>query len=322
MFVDFQTTDANELEGLAADCQFMPYRNYRILSRARQTDVMRAEIGEALSSGDAMAFGLRASDLLSAAAIFKRLPWDSGFFGVPMGRLTHLLRAPHAVRESLSAVIGASLQHARNIGVSHVTARADVADTDAIGSLEAHGFRLMDALVTYIFHPRRDLRAPVREMGLVRRFRPEDTPQILDITREAFRGFRGRFHMDPHLPDERCDEFYVEWARKACAHQLADVVLVTENERGEIRGWTSYRQIEPVSSVGGTPVCGAGLGGCRRKHSGAYAGLIRGATELIRQRGGVTECQTQIYNFPTIRVYEAVGTQYVRGEYTFHAWLG
>ena len=321
MLVDVETTGANDLDRLTADCEFKPYRNYRILSRTRQADVMRAEIREALGSADAMAFGVRADGFLSAAVVFKRLPWDSGFFDVPMGRVTHLLRAPQAPGETLSAAIRASLQYARSMGVAHVTARADVADTDAIGSLEAHGFRLMDALVTYIIHPRRDLGAPVKEMGLLRHFRPEDTPQILDITREAFRGFRGRFHMDPHLPDDRCDEFYVEWARNACAHQLADVVLVTEGGHGEIHGWTSYRQVEPVSTAGGTPVCGAGLGGCRRKHPGAYAGLIRGATEIIHKRGGVTECQTQIHNFPTIRVYEAVGTQYVRADYTFHAWL-
>ena len=321
MLVDFETTDANDLDGLTADAEFKPYRNYRVLSRGRQADVMRAEIREALGAADSRAFGVLDDGVLAAAVVFKRLPWDSAFFGVSMGRLTHLLRAREASRETLPAAIRASLQYARSRGVVHVAARADVADTDTIGSLEAHGFRLMDALVTYIFHPRRELGAPVKEMGLLRHFRPEDAPQVLDITREAFRGFRGRFHLDPHLPDARCDEFYVEWARKACAYQLADVVLVTEGARGDIHGWTCYRQIEPVSAVGGIPVCGAGLGGCRRRHPGAYAGLIRGAVEIIHGRGGVTECQTQIYNFPTIRVYEAVGTQYVRADYTFHAWL-
>jgi hypothetical protein len=36
----------------------------------------------------------------------------------------------------------------------------------------------------------------------------------------------------------------------------------------------------------------------------------------------VAECQTQNYNFATIRIYEAVGARYVRAEYTFHASLG
>lgn len=313
--------DRDELDRLAADWEFKPYRNYRVLSRSRQAEVIRADIDRALGTAGARACGVRVDGSLAAAAVFTPLPWDSGFFDVSMGRLTHVLRAPGAPRDSLSEAIRASLQYARSMDVRHVTARADVADSDAIGALEAHGFRLMDALATYIYHPRRSLKAPIKEMGRIRHFGPEDAPQILDITREAFTGFRGRFHMDPHLPNDRCDEFYVEWARKACAFEVADVVLVTEGGNSDLHGWTSYRQIEPVSTVGGTPVCGAGLGGCRRTHPGAYAGLIWGAIELIHQRGGVTECQTQLHNFPTIRVYESVGTQFVRCDYTFHAWL-
>ncbi len=155
-----------------------------------------------------------------------------------------------------------------------------------------------------------------------RPFRPDDTAQVLDITREAYRDFRGRYHLDPHLPRARVDELYVEWARKCCAGEWADVILVTENGQGEVLGWLSYRQIEPVSSTGGMPISGGGLGACRRDKPGAYAGLIRAGTVMVHARKAVAECQTQIFNFPTIRVYEAVGMQFVRADYTLHAWLG
>ena len=38
--------------------------------------------------------------------------------------------------------------------------------------------------------------------------------------------------------------------------------------------------------------------------------------------GEVTETQTQNHNIATVRIYDAVGARYVRGDYTFHAWLG
>ncbi|HEX2139456.1 MAG TPA: hypothetical protein VHG33_07075, partial [Woeseiaceae bacterium] len=76
-----------------------------------------------------------------------------------------------------------------------------------------------------------------------------------------------------------------------------------------------------VSTVSGVPVFGGGLGACRIDTPGAYAGLIRAGTVWAHARDGVAECQTQNYNFPTIRIYEAVGAHYVRGEYTLHAWL-
>jgi len=100
------------------------------------------------------------------------------------------------------------------------------------------------------------------------------------------------------------------------------VVLVTENGRGDLHGWASYRQIEPVSTVGGTAIRGGGLGACRRDKPGAYAGLLRAATIRIHGGGAITEMQTQIFNFATIRLYEAVDTRFVRADYTLHAWLG
>jgi RimJ/RimL family protein N-acetyltransferase len=322
MSLDLVTVDRAEIDLLVGAFPFKPFRNYRVFSRARQHAVLRTEIHNALEHPDARALAARVDGALQAAAVFQPLPWDSDYFGLPMARITYLLRRPEASRASLAAAVEASLEYARSIGVIHVTARADVADTDAIGALEEQGFRLMDALVTYVYHPRRDPPAPIKEMGVLREFRPEDTEQIVDITREAYKGFRGRFHLDPHLPDDRCDEMYIEWARKACRFEMADVVLVTENLSGEVHGWMCYRRVEPVSGVGGTAVYGAGLGACRRDRQGAYIGLIRGGIVRAHSLGGVAECQTQNHNFPTVRLYEAVGMQYVRADYTFHAWLG
>ena len=109
---------------------------------------------------------------------------------------------------------------------------------------------------------------------------------------------------------------------KACDGEWADVVLVTENGEGVVHGWASYKQIEPVSTVGETPIRGGGLGACRRDKPGPYAGLLRAATERIHAGGGVTEMQTQLFNFATIRLYESIHTQFVRADYTLHAWLG
>jgi hypothetical protein len=102
---------------------------------------------------------------------------------------------------------------------------------------------------------------------------------------------------------------------------MADTVLVSEGTGGRLLGFLAFRRREPVSSVGGVPVFGGGLGACRLDMQGAYAGLIRAGTVWAHERDGVAECQTQNYNFPTIRIYEAVGAHYVRAEYTLHLSL-
>lgn len=307
------------LDPLIEAYPFKPYRNYRVLSRKRQDEVLRAELRAAFEH--AGGFGVRAGVPLHAAAIVRPLPWDSGFFELPMARLS-LIHDGDADRAALHRVVASAVNACRARGVLHLSVRVDVADAEAIQALEDAGFRMMDALATYIYPLKRPAPEPGKDMGVLRLYRPDDRDQILDITREAYRGFRGRYHLDPHLPQQRSDELYVEWAKKSCDGEWADVVLVAENGKGELHGWASYRQIEPVSTVGATPIRGGGLGACRRDKPGAYAGLLRAATVRIHGGGAVTEMQTQIFNFATIRLYEAVETQFVRADYTLHAWLG
>jgi L-amino acid N-acyltransferase YncA len=281
---------------------------------------MRAELGAAL--GQAGGFGVLGD---GAAVVVRPQPWDSGFFDLSMARLYLLHDLPHdggSSAATLQSLLASAFEVCRERSIRHLSARVDVADASAIQALEDAGFRMMDALATYIYPLKRPAPEPIKEMGVLRLYKPDDRDQIVEITRDAYRGFRGRYHLDPHLPQERSDALYVEWAKKACDGEWADVVLVTENGEGLVHGWASYKQIEPVSTVGEAPIRGGGLGACRRDRPGAYAGLLRAATERIHGGGAVTEMQTQIFNFATIRLYESVNTQFVRADYTLHAWLG
>lgn len=308
------------LDPLIEAYPFKPYRNYRVLSRRRQDEVMRAELGAALEQPGGFAL-LGEGDAPGAAVLVRPQPWDSAFFDLSMARL-YLLHNDAMPGATLRSMLASSFDACRARGIRHLSVRVDVADADAIQALEDAGFRMMDALATYIYPLKRPTPEPMKEMGVLRLYKPEDRDQILDITREAYRGFRGRYHLDPHLPHERSDALYVEWAKKACDGEWADVVLVTENGEGVVHGWASYRQIEPVSTVGQAAIRGGGLGACRRDKPGAYAGLLRAATDRIHGGGATTEMQTQIFNFATIRLYESVNTQFVRADYTLHAWLG
>jgi len=307
------------LDPLVEAYPFKAYRNYRVLSRKKQDEVQRAELRAALQHPGG--FALIDRDPATIAALVRPLPWDSAFFDLAMARLV-LVHDGSQGRAALRALIESACEASRANGIRHLSARIDVADAEAVQALEDTGFRMMDALATYIYPLKRPAPEAGKDMGVLRLYEPADRDQILEITREAYHGFRGRYHLDPHLPQSRSDELYVEWAKKSCDGEWADVVLVTENGRGVLHGWASYRQIEPVSTVGGAPIRGGGLGACRREKPGAYAGLLRAATIRIHGGGATTEMQTQVFNFATIRLYEAVDTQFVRAEYTLHAWLG
>lgn len=299
---------------------FKPYRQYRTYSRKEQLAILEAEVDSTLAIAGEFSRVVGA-DSPRAAAVARPLAWDTAFFGVSMARIDYVLVTPEATRQDRIAVVQATCSAARAAGIRHLTARVDVADLDTLGVLEDHGFRTMDALVTYIMRPVKDPPRDVRTVGVIRESRADDHPAILEITREAYEGYRGRFHLDPHLSSTRANELYVEWARQCVSGAMSDIIMVAEDSHGRLQGYLAYRRREPASSLG-MPIFGGGLGACRRDSPGAYASLIRDATIWSHARGGMGEYQTQNYNFPVIRVYEAAGAHYVRAEYTLHAWLG
>ena len=306
------------LDALIAAHPYKPYRQYRTYSRREQTAILRADVDHTLATSGESSVALGTPDLM-AAVIVRPLPWDSAYFGVPMGRADLLVRpdTTHAQRE---AAIEAACRTAREAGVRHMTARVDVGDLETLAALETHGFRTMDALGTYILRAGKDAVREVRSVGPLRPATPADRDEILAITRQAYAGYRGRFHLDPQLPRDRADAFYEVWAQQCLSGAMADVVMVSSDSVGRVIGYLAHRRREPASSIG-MPIYGGGLGACRPDAPGAYASLIRDSALWAHGQGAVAECQTQISNFAVIRVYESVGFHYVRAEYTLHAWL-
>lgn len=311
--------DLDRLEPLLSAYPFKPYRQYRVYSRKAQTAIMRTELQSAVEASPSLTCA--ASDGGHEAVVIARaLPWDSNFFGVKMARVDYVVSAPK--RPALAdQALDATFEACRAAGIPHLTARVDVEDIDTVARLERRGFRLMDALVTYRTRPRKDTVHDVRDVGVIRDLEPTDAEAILDIARESFAGYAGRFQRDPHVPDDRAEAFYLEWAKACLSGQMADKVLVSAHANGQAIGFLSFRRREPASTVGGATIFGGGLGACRRDSPGAYPGLIRAGIHWAHGHGGVAECQTQNYNFAVIRVYEAAGMSYVRAEYTLHAWL-
>jgi hypothetical protein len=305
------------LPALIRQYPYNAYRGYRVVSRRLQCDVLEAEIAAILDSGRATLLYDREE---RAALVFERLPWDSAFFGIRMARIHSLLHADGS-HEHLGELVRDCIDLCRAEGILHLTARADTADHEAIRVFGDHGFRLIETMLTYV-HRANDPLPHVRDAGTVRGFRPDDTDQIMSIATERFRAFRGRFHVDQHLPDDLCDALYLEWTRKCCTGELADEVLVTETAPGDITGFLAFRKREPISTVIGKPIYGNALGAARADSPGAYLALTRGVARRMRELDASIEGQTQSDNHSTVRVYEATGSKYVRAEYTFHAWLG
>lgn len=297
--------------------RFGAYRNYRAFSRPAQAEVLAAEIRTALEVPGTCAVAASTSEG-SSAAVAQPLAWDTAFFGVPMARLVALLGDETGARRlSLTAC----LSELRRCGIRHVAARVDSADAATVALLQDHGFRLVGGMATYVARPRREPPRPLRALGTVRPFEEEDGPAVLTIAARAFKTARSRFHADPHLPRERVEAYYGEWAERCVSGALADMMFVSAGRMNKILGFLAFRKVEPISRVSGIAVYGGGLGACRPDASGAYSGLIAQGVRWSHDHRAIAEVQTQTDNWAAMAIFEATGLRLRRIEYNFHSWL-
>ena len=103
--------------------------------------------------------------------------------------------------------------------VTLLIASCNLADLDAAQAMEKEGFLLMDTLIYYNFDLTRQAVPDDNGVAHVRSVRIGDEEEMILVARESFRGYFGHYHADQRLDNNKCDEAYTDWARKAFAHR-------------------------------------------------------------------------------------------------------
>lgn len=218
----------------------------------------------------------------------ERLAWDTEFFGVPVGRATHLKGLTKWANENQVGLV------------------CLLADTVAeVQQAEERGFRLMDVRLT--------LSRPTTMMSSsARLIRSDEVPALCEIARSAYP--LTRFYADPRLSDDRCGDMYAEWTRSLC-DGAADVVLVA-NRKGEPIGYVTVN-VDGLASEIGLIAVQDGLRG-----HGIGADLVRGAIDVAKVRGAEQmTVVTQGLNVGAIRTFEGCGFRTSRTQFWLHKWI-
>ncbi len=233
---------------------YKPYRYLRDVEDAQLVDLITQQIEETLQSNSLGQMQVcRCQGQHAGMAALRFLPWDSRIFRKKMARVEHLIAVGTYGQklDILDGLISRLVVECENNGVEHVSARVDASDLPCIHALEQNGFRVMDVLVTYYL----DLSlSPATKMGYtctIREQTPDDIETVVSLAREAFHGYLGRFHTDPHLHNDRCDELYAEWVRNSCLRTAADYVAVAELAE-QIVGFATFAQHKHINTVTGT----------------------------------------------------------------------
>lgn len=228
------------------------------------------------------------------------LPWDSEFWGVPVGRVED----GELTAERLAAVD--EWAHANDVACLYFLADGD--DPASAHVAERGGFRLMDLRV--------ELRRPSSEEEALQRLR-EARPDDAGALRAIARSSHGvtRFYADPNFADERCDDLYDVWISRSL-EGWADGVLVADGERRPA-GYVSCH-LDPANATGSIGLIAVDE---RMRGGGIGVDLARGAVGWCHGRGAeAMTVATQGRNVAALRTFQRAGFLFDSVGLWFHKW--
>jgi|GEM_PF-468211 len=323
-----QEKDLYELEPFIRNWELLPYEHYKEVTRDRAAVYLLSQLREAiLDPSNALLYQAQADRQATGLICVRMLNWDSRIFGLKMAKIDPMvLKGTGSLsRESGALLLERILRHCEAEGISHLSTRVDTKDILSIHLLEDQGFRLVDTLVTYLHNLRDFTRDDLEPDHLVRPFQPSDFAPMKDLARKAFSNkgdMLSRFYADPHLPDEKCDEFYGVWLENSVQRNEADKVFVAELDQTPV-GFITCKINPGIHhllgvKIGYTPLT-AVLPEVRKQ--GVYTSLKKAAMGWLKDRVDFLESRTPISNITSQRIWVKLGGKLVSSHYTFHKWL-
>jgi ribosomal protein S18 acetylase RimI-like enzyme len=196
-------------------------------------------------------------------------------------------------------------------------ARCNMSDLEAAQSMEKEDFLLMDTLIYYSL----DLsKRPIPSDKGVVHFRPihaDEEKEMIAVASESFRGYFGHYHADPRLDNEKCDEVYVDWAKKAYASRGANENFFVAEIDKRIVAFGVFRINDSEEGE-------LFLGGIHPDFQGhgIYLSFLCRAMEWCLSRNAKRMViSTQLNNIAVQKVLTRFGFEISKGYYTYHKWF-
>jgi RimJ/RimL family protein N-acetyltransferase len=201
--------------------------------------------------------------------------------------------------------------------VKLLIARCSMSDLKIAQTMERKGFLLMDTLVYYTLDLTNQKIPSDKGVAHFRPIRAGEEEEMRLVATESFRGYVGHYHADPRLDNNKCDEAYVDWARKACASRGHDENFLVAEIEGRIVAFGVFRINNPDEGE-------LFLGGIHPdfQGQGIYLSFLCRAMEwCLSKNARRIVISTQLNNIAVQKVLTRFGFEISRGYYTYHKWF-
>jgi RimJ/RimL family protein N-acetyltransferase len=316
-----------DIQPLLQGYKFKPFQRYPNLPEAKVNSYFLRHISSLFAnSGDNSMLIARdqETDDIVGVATLERLSWDTRHFGIKMARIGYLISGGSHDRESFvkDRLLSAVLDLCKKEEITFISAKPDVRDLSSIHCLEENGFRLMSTYQNYLldkeFHVPKGT-AGKESLCVNRPFEPKDLSAVLSLAKGAFRV--SHFYADRRLSRSRCDDLYVEWARKSCEGYVTETLVIEVDNHPA--GFATFDIDESFSQFMGVKLGRFIL--CtiapdfRRK--GVFASHVDQAADYYLKKVDLIDIEIPVDNWRASHPWSQVGSRVVHSRHVFHRWL-
>jgi dTDP-4-amino-4,6-dideoxy-D-galactose acyltransferase len=243
-----------------------------------------------------------------ASAPCERLPWDSEFFGLSIGKVNG-----DTLDEEQAAKVD-QWAHREKITCLYFLARSDC--PRSIQTAERSGFDLADIRTTFDRAHLDSLggKPPTPSQISIRPAQPDDLSALQAIARTAHNDTR--FFSDPHFPRAKAEALYTTWIELECQGR-AQQVFVAASSSNQAKGYISCHS-NSISGAGQI-----GLIGVSSEFRGQGLGQALVLTSLhwfAGQQASQVTVVTQGRNLAAQRLYQRSGFLIRDLQLWYHKW--
>lgn len=242
--------------------------------------------------------------------LIELLPWDSEFFGLPIGRVI-----PTKLSEELATRL---LQEALRAGLQCLYFEASPDDPMTVIIAEKYDFSLVDVRVV-LEHPfdRRPAPAPRYLLPpelIVNAPREDELPRLREISAQI--SYTSRFTFDQKFVRGASERLYHIWIEKACQGWANRVLVARWHEAGEAAGLIACALRDRTAHI---QLAGVHL---EHRQRGVGTALVQAALDWARARQTHSmQVITQARNVPAQRLYQQMGFFTRSMTLYYHKWL-
>jgi len=246
-------------------------------------------------------------ELLSVARLYRKLEWDSEFFGVNIGYISCLRLTPNIERHVRS--------FARREKLDMIEYRCNCHDRESVITSSKTGYIFVDMRLGFERMLEEVPAAEERPGFSVEKGRKKDVKQVTKIATDIYKD--SRYYFDTEFDRNKVVLFYRDWARKAILGTFDDFAYVLYNGKRPI-GFSAIKR----SGRRGARISLFGLD-AKYRGAGLARYLLNTVLKRLYEEEGVNyvEVVTQGRNYSAQRLYQKCGFLTKYTQLWYHKWF-